>query len=57
MSTELTDEIVREWTRKTRAARGLGPKMSDRATLARLVMLALGPGPERDGKGGNGDGP
>jgi hypothetical protein len=52
---ELDDDTIRAWCRRTRAARGLGPKITDAATLAKLVTIALGPG--RDGKGGNGDGP
>lgn len=65
MSGELDAETIRAWTRRTRAARGLPPKITDPATLARLVTLALAPGaepaPERDGgrpagKGDSGDG-
>jgi hypothetical protein len=53
MSGELDAGTIRAWTRRTRAVRGLPPKITDPATLARLVTLALAPGaepePERDG--------
>ena len=47
MREELDEATIREWTRRTRAARGLPPKIEDPATIAKLVTLALGPAPER----------
>jgi hypothetical protein len=41
---ELTDEAIVAWARRTRAAKGLPPKITDAATLRRIVTLALGPG-------------
>jgi hypothetical protein len=42
---ELTDAEIAAWSRRTRAARGLGPKITDAATLRRIATLALGPRP------------
>jgi hypothetical protein len=39
---ELSDEAIREWSRRTRAAKGLPPKITDAATLRRIAVLALG---------------
>ena len=41
LAAELTDEAIRAWTRRSRAASGRGPKIEDPAALAKLVTLAL----------------
>jgi hypothetical protein len=47
VSNELSDDVIREWTRHTRAAQGLGPKITDPATLNRIITIAFGPTPQR----------
>jgi hypothetical protein len=59
MSRDLTDEEIREWGARSRAAQGLPPKITDRALLRRLVTLAftgLPEQPERPEKQADGDG-
>jgi hypothetical protein len=51
MSRDLTDEEVREWGVRSRAACGLGPKITDRALLRRLVTLAFTGLPEQQADG------
>jgi hypothetical protein len=41
---ELTGAAIIAWARRTRAAKGLPPKITDAATLRRIATLALGPG-------------
>jgi hypothetical protein len=41
---ELTEAEIVAWARRTRARKGLPPKVEDAATLRRIVTLALGPG-------------
>jgi hypothetical protein len=53
LAVELDEATIRAWSRRTRAARGLGPKITDPATIGRIVVLALGPGLPN---GGNDDG-
>jgi hypothetical protein len=52
MSAELDDAAIAEWSKRSRAACGLSAKITDPVTLARLVTLALTPGPEAEGNGG-----
>jgi hypothetical protein len=37
---------IAAWTRRTRERQGIPPKITDPAVLARVVILALGPGPD-----------
>jgi hypothetical protein len=41
MPLDLTDDQIREWVVRTRAACGLGPKVTDRAALRRIITLAF----------------
>jgi hypothetical protein len=41
---ELSDAEIVAWARRTRARKGLPAKITDPATIRRLVTLALGPG-------------
>jgi hypothetical protein len=38
---ELTDEAIVAWARRTRARKGLPPKVEDAATLHRIIVLAF----------------
>jgi hypothetical protein len=44
----MTDEELAAWVAETRARRGLGPRITDQATLRRIVTLAFA------GQGGDG---
>jgi hypothetical protein len=55
----MTDEELEAWVERTRARGGLGPKITDEATLRRIVTLAFagqggggGPGPPGRRSGG-----
>lgn len=48
LAAELTDEAIRAWSRRTRVAKGLPPKITDAATLRRLVTLAYPSGSASD---------
>jgi hypothetical protein len=48
----MTDAEITAWLERTRAAQGLGPKITDPIVLARLITLALGPAPVEDEGGG-----
>jgi hypothetical protein len=54
---ELDEATIADWCRHSRASQGLPERIVDGAVLAKVVTLALAPALERDGKGGNGDGP
>jgi hypothetical protein len=56
MSRDLTDEEIREWGVRSRAACGLGPKITDRALLRRLVTLAFTGLPEQPEQQADGTG-
>jgi hypothetical protein len=51
---ELDQATIVAWSRRTRAACGLGPKIEDPTTLARIVTLALGAGLPNDSPDRNG---
>ena len=41
MPLDMTDDQVHAWVVRTRAACGLGPKITDRAALRRIITLAF----------------
>jgi hypothetical protein len=41
VTAELDPAVVREWVARTRAAKGLGPKVTDPAALQRIATLAF----------------
>jgi hypothetical protein len=47
LAVELDEATIRAWSRRTRAARGLGPKITDPATIGRIVVLT----PRHQGRG------
>jgi hypothetical protein len=56
----MTGEELAAWVERTRARRGLGPRITDQATLRRIVVLAFAgrddtaEPPARRKKGGGG---
>ena len=47
MSLHMTDEEIREWGARSRAAQGLPPTITDPAILARVITLAFTGLPEQ----------
>jgi hypothetical protein len=52
---ELDDVAVWRWWCEQSAAQGLPPTIEDEAVLARVITLALGPGPAQIKGGGTGE--
>jgi len=52
MAAELDEATVREWCRRSRESQGLPATITDASVLSRIVVLALSPTAEHNGKGG-----
>jgi hypothetical protein len=56
MSAELNETVIAAWLKRSREAQGLPERIADASILARVVVLALAPSAEHNGKGGGAGG-